>query len=54
MGADRCDAHHVPGGDRGNKQWLRVYMQSKMIKNNKDLFQLLDDPFALLEQLHIY
>ena len=21
------------------KQWLRVYMQSKMIKNNKDLFQ---------------
>jgi hypothetical protein len=36
------------------KQWLRVYMQSKMIKNNKDLFQLLDDPFALLDKLHIY
>jgi 2-polyprenyl-6-methoxyphenol hydroxylase-like FAD-dependent oxidoreductase len=36
------------------KQWLRVYMQSKMIKNNKDLFQALDDPFALLDKLHIY
>ena len=36
------------------KQWLRVYMQSKMIKNNKDLFQSLDDPVALLDQLHIY
>ena len=36
------------------KQWLRVYMQSKMIKNNKDLFQLLDDPLALLDKLHIY
>ena len=36
------------------KQWLRVYMQSKMIKNNKDLFQLLDDPLALLDKMHIY
>jgi 2-polyprenyl-6-methoxyphenol hydroxylase-like FAD-dependent oxidoreductase len=36
------------------KQWLRVYMQSKMLKNNKDLFQLLDDPMALLGKLHIY
>jgi 2-polyprenyl-6-methoxyphenol hydroxylase-like FAD-dependent oxidoreductase len=36
------------------KQWLRVYMQSKMIKNNKDLFQALDDPIALLDKLHIY
>jgi 2-polyprenyl-6-methoxyphenol hydroxylase-like FAD-dependent oxidoreductase len=36
------------------KQWLRVYMQSKMIKNNKDLFQSLDDPMALLDKLHIY
>ena len=26
------------------KQWLRVYIQSKLIKNNKDLFQLLDEP----------
>jgi len=36
------------------KQWLRVYMRSKMIKHNKDLFELLDDPLALLEKLHIY
>jgi hypothetical protein len=36
------------------KQWLRVYMRSKMIKHNKDLFQSLDDPIALLEKLHIY
>jgi hypothetical protein len=36
------------------KQWLRVYMRSKMIKHNKDLFEYLDDPLALLEKLHIY
>jgi len=36
------------------KQWLRVYMQSKLIKHNKDLFESLDDPLALLEKLHIY
>jgi cation diffusion facilitator CzcD-associated flavoprotein CzcO len=30
------------------KQWLRVYMRSKMIKHNKDLFESLDDPLALL------
>ena len=36
------------------KQWLRVYMRSKMIKHNKDLFESLDDPFALLAKLHIY
>ncbi len=36
------------------KQWLRVYMRSKMIKHNKDLFESLDDPLALLERLHIY
>jgi hypothetical protein len=36
------------------KQWLRVYMRSKMIKHNKDLFESLDDRTALLEQLHIY
>ncbi len=36
------------------KQWLRVYMRSKMIKHNKDLFESLDDPFALLGKLHIY
>ncbi len=36
------------------KQWLRVYMRSKMIKHNKDLFESLDDPMALLDKLHIY
>jgi 2-polyprenyl-6-methoxyphenol hydroxylase-like FAD-dependent oxidoreductase len=36
------------------KQWLRVYMRSKMIKHNKDLLESLDDRFALLERLHIY
>jgi 2-polyprenyl-6-methoxyphenol hydroxylase-like FAD-dependent oxidoreductase len=36
------------------KQWLRVYMRSKMIKHNKDLFENIDDPFRLLELLHIY
>ena len=36
------------------KQWLRVYMRSKMIKHNKDLFEAVDDPMALLEKLHIY
>jgi 2-polyprenyl-6-methoxyphenol hydroxylase-like FAD-dependent oxidoreductase len=36
------------------KQWVRVYMRSKMIKHNKDLFESLDDPLALLDKLHIY
>jgi hypothetical protein len=36
------------------KQWLRVYMRSKMIKHNKDLFESVDDPLALLAKLHIY
>jgi hypothetical protein len=36
------------------KQWLRVYMRSKMIKHNKDLFESIDDSHALLEKLHIY
>ena len=36
------------------KQWLRVYMRSRMIKQNKDLFETLDDPLALLAKLHIY
>jgi hypothetical protein len=36
------------------KQWLRVYMRSKMIKHNKDLFEKIDDPLRLLELLHIY
>lgn len=36
------------------KQWLRVYTRSKLIKHNKDLFEAIDDPFKLLELLHIY
>jgi 2-polyprenyl-6-methoxyphenol hydroxylase-like FAD-dependent oxidoreductase len=36
------------------KQWLRVYMRSKMIKHNKDVFESIDDPVALLAKLHIY
>jgi 2-polyprenyl-6-methoxyphenol hydroxylase-like FAD-dependent oxidoreductase len=36
------------------KQWLRVYMRGKMIKHNKDMFESIDDPFALLDLLHIY
>jgi flavin-dependent dehydrogenase len=36
------------------KQWLRVYMRSKLIKHNKDLLQCVDDTDALLEQLHLY
>ena len=36
------------------KQWLRVYMRSKMIKHNKDLLQCVDDTDALLDQLHLY
>lgn len=38
----------------GYKQWLRVYMRSKLIKHNKDIFERIDDRFAILEQLHIY
>lgn len=36
------------------KQWLRVYMRSRLIKHNKDLFERVGDNFALLEKLHIY
>ena len=36
------------------KQWLRVYMRSKMIKHNKDLLQCVDDTDALLDKLHLY
>jgi 2-polyprenyl-6-methoxyphenol hydroxylase-like FAD-dependent oxidoreductase len=36
------------------KQWLRVYMRTKLIKHNKDLFYCVGDTFALLEKLHIY
>ena len=36
------------------KQWMRVYMRSKIIKHNKDIFERLDDTFGILERLHIY
>ena len=36
------------------QQWLRVYMRTKMIKHNKDLFECVGDTFALLGKLHIY
>ena len=36
------------------KQWLRVYMRSKMIKHNKDLLESVGDTRALVEKLHIY
>ncbi len=36
------------------KQWLRVYMRSKAIKHNKDIFEQLDDTFGVLERLKIY
>jgi 2-polyprenyl-6-methoxyphenol hydroxylase-like FAD-dependent oxidoreductase len=36
------------------KQWLRVYMRSRLIKHNKDIFESVDDPMAVLEKLHIY
>ena len=36
------------------KQWLRVYMRSKLIKHNKDLLERVGDTHALLEKLHIY
>jgi hypothetical protein len=29
-------------------------MRSKAIKNNKDLFEILGDNFAVLDRLHIY
>lgn len=46
------DFEAVPS--RCDGQWLRVYMRSKMIKHDKDLFESLDDPLALLDKLHIY
>jgi len=33
---------------------MRVYMRSKLIKHNKNLFESLGDTYRLLEQLHIY
>jgi 2-polyprenyl-6-methoxyphenol hydroxylase-like FAD-dependent oxidoreductase len=36
------------------KQWLRVYMRSKLIKHNKDLLGCVDDTMELLDRLHLY
>ena len=36
------------------KQWLRVYMRSKVIKHNKDLLECIDDRDRVLEQLPLY
>jgi len=36
------------------RQWLRVYMRTRMIKHNKDLLESVDDTFGLLAKLHIY
>lgn len=36
------------------KQWLRVYMRSKLIKHNKDLLECIDDTMELLDRLHLY
>jgi hypothetical protein len=33
---------------------MRVYLRTRMIKHNKDLFESVGDTFALLEKLHIY
>ena len=51
----------VPTGDMldryeryAYKQWMRVYMRSKMIKHNKDLLESVGDTDSLLQKLHIY
>jgi len=36
------------------KQWLRVYMRSKKLKHDKDVFEVIDDKFSLLELIHLY
>jgi 2-polyprenyl-6-methoxyphenol hydroxylase-like FAD-dependent oxidoreductase len=36
------------------KQWMRVYMRTRMIKHNKDLLESVDDKMELLAKLHIY
>ena len=37
-----------------NRQWLRVYMKTMMIKHNKDVLETVDDRFALLAKLHVF
>jgi 2-polyprenyl-6-methoxyphenol hydroxylase-like FAD-dependent oxidoreductase len=36
------------------RQWLRVYMRTRTIKNNKDLLESVGDPMGLLAKLHVY
>jgi 2-polyprenyl-6-methoxyphenol hydroxylase-like FAD-dependent oxidoreductase len=36
------------------RQWMRVYMRTRMIKHNKDLLESVDDKMELLAKLHIY
>jgi len=36
------------------KQWMRVYMRTRMIKHNKDLLESVDYKMELLAKLHIY
>ena len=36
------------------KQWLRVYMRSKMIKHNQTCSSRSTTSLALLDKLHIY
>ncbi|HYI25727.1 MAG TPA: hypothetical protein VD767_09985 [Thermomicrobiales bacterium] len=36
------------------KQWMRVYMRTRMIKHNKDLLELVDSKLDLLAKLHVY
>jgi 2-polyprenyl-6-methoxyphenol hydroxylase-like FAD-dependent oxidoreductase len=36
------------------RQWLRVYMRTRMIKHNKDLLESVGDTFGLLAKLHIF
>lgn len=37
-----------------DRQWLRVYMRSKLIKTHKDILSLVDDMPNLLERLNVY
>ena len=36
------------------EQWLRVYMRSKMIKHDKDIFEAVDDKMAVLNLISLY
>jgi 2-polyprenyl-6-methoxyphenol hydroxylase-like FAD-dependent oxidoreductase len=36
------------------KQWMRVYMRTRMIKHNKDLLESIDSKWDLLAKLHVF